>query len=388
MEAFCTLIRGDLPPVGHSIVFTADAEALPLPEFDGYCSAWVNSGTSALALALCCAKALRKEIAAPEVIVPGYCCPDLVAAANYAGVTVVVVDIGSDDPSYDETALLQAITVNTIAVIAVNFMGVKEDGNKFERLKNNYPNLLIIEDNAQWFPESDDSKNFSGDFVIFSFGRGKPVSLLGGGLMLARVAHWNADLVDELTSSSGIQSRVKRSMQQLKYIAYNSLLAPNIYQLLNRTPFITLGGTEYHALSEIVEMDSYRQSLVNKNIAQYRQRVRDNEVLMDDALQSIGFQNAFGAVMSSRRQRLLRYPVLFNNVQQKEVAFARLTRLGLGATEMYKNHLPLVAGVEGNVVVSGALDNAAAFAARFISLPLHAGVKPPHIELIKNILLN
>lgn len=385
MEAISTLIRGDLPPVGRRILHFKSVCAQELPEFSGYYSSWVDSGTSALALAFLQARSLRPEIAVPEVILPGYCCPDLVAAAHYAGVTARIVDINLDDPSLNIDAVRSCISPNAIAIVAINFLGVAENLSELVAIKIDFPHLFIVEDNAQWFPQSSDTDELVGDFVTFSFGRGKPVSMLGGGLLLSKYSfetNFFQQHVVQAPPSTGISSAILHA----KYCAYNQLLAPFFFQLLSRNPFISLGTTQYHSLETISALDLQREELLPANVADFQQTDISVEIQYDELFARVGFDNNFRAVSSFRRRRLLRYPVLFSTQEQKQRVLSCLMRLGLGATEMYKSELPEVQGVRG-LSIEGELKNARSFASRFITLPVHAGVTEKHVLLMQDAFL-
>lgn len=376
MEAIRALIAGDLPPAGNAIALgKSSAEALPL--FEGYYAYWVDSGTSALALALLAAKQRQSHIDKPEVIIPAYCCPDLVAAADYAGVRSVVVDIDNNDPALDLVALSAAINKNTIAVIAVNFLGIRERLPELGLLLQQHPQISLIEDNAQWFPDTTEFANLAGDFVIFSFGRGKPLSLLGGGLLLAKRAQENADALPQPSTSPLVL--------KLKYLAYNLLLIPQFYQLLNRNPFITLGETRYHPLTEINAMDDFRSQLLPENFKQYSCRQRDSEDFYD-AFFAQQPRNYLTTLASDRRKRLLRYPLLLRDKIQRDTLISLLQQSGLGATGLYQQALVDIDGMKDRVICYGNYHNATDFANRFITLPLHEGVTPKHLARIAAII--
>lgn len=381
METFGSLMRGDLPPVGRPIVFLQNGKETQLPIYEPYYSCWVDSGTSALALAFLCARSLRNEIVSPEIILPGYCCPDLVAAAHYAGLSPVIIDISVDDPALNQAILRSAISEKTIAVVAVNFLGVAENLEALLGIKAEYPHLFIIEDNAQWFPNSDAGELglLQGDFVIFSFGRGKPVSLLGGGLLLSKY-----ELSESFLRENIKASHRSESLLEAKYFAYNHLLKPFFYQFISRNPFISLGQTRYSSLDEIVGLDAKRSAFLAPNLRAYNQFNVSNEVQYDVILNSVGFKNMFNPLNTHRRRRLLRYPVLFESIEQKERVLARLIKLGLGATEMYRVALFDIEGVK-NISLFDRLENAVSFASRFITLPTHTGVSAKHIELIGRV---
>lgn len=377
METFRTLIDGHLSPAGEPVAWPGKGHAQELPTFPDYIGTWVDSGTAALALAFTALHKRRPDVSQPEVIIPAYCCPDLVAAAVHAGVKPVAVDIQVDDPSYDLEALREAISENTLAVVAVNFLGIAERTDRLTELLAGFPGVTLVEDNAQWFPETPHEGRLRGEFVVFSFGRGKPVSLLGGGLLLHKAA---VDVNLPPTQTAGLRSRMSTS---LKFFAYNQLLRPQLYQLLTRAPFIRLGETRYKPLDAIAPIDSYRARLLLDNIRSYQSREPTAAKRLDSLLHE---RNLFGALHSERRQRLLRYPLLTPEAQLRDRLLARLTQAGLGATAMYQQTLSKIPGLENRVHFKHSCTNAHEFAQRLLTLPVHSGVKAHHQDRISEII--
>lgn len=372
MEAFRTLISGDLPPAGNSILATNATG--DLPGFPGYFATWVDSGTSALALALLELRRRNPQLHAPEVIIPGYCCPDLIAAAQFAGVKAVLVDISTNDPGFNLEELAGAIHSQTLAVIAVNFLGVKENLGIIADLLEGHPHVSLIEDNAQWFPSGNELESLTGDFVVFSFGRGKPVSLLGGGLLLSR-------LPADISAVLPVKDASTRALK-LKYCIYNQLLKPQLYQLVNRNPLIKLGETRYHPLSSIGELDELRLSLLPQNLKKYHLQIPTAEEFYDHHFSSQLFANCLIPLNSSRRKRLLRYPLLCKTQTIRDQLMTRLTRAGLGSSCMYQRPLMDIEGVEEKMRLYGNQNNAVDFAQRLITLPVHEGVTEKHLHRI------
>lgn len=355
-----------LPPAGGPVVW--HEKQLPQLTIPGYELIWVSSGTAALAFALKNHKQLHPEIVRPEVLVPGYCCPDLLAAARYAGFVPVVVDISVDDPGYDLAELERALTPNTLAVIAINFLGVKDRLAAIRERLDPYPNIALIEDNAQWFPNEPEATDFAGDYLTFSFGRGKAIGLLAGGLVAVRkpmrVYH---DLV-EAGASSGKAWPVKAWL-------VNQLARPHAFYWLNLMPFIHLGETRYHGLEAISGFPERAQLAFESNFRRFRHSNITAEDFYDQLFQRLGW-NRFGALSGHRRGRLLRYPVLCNSPEHRDQLLVRLVDAGLGASAMYKTELPRVNGVAElpEVVIDGELINARHFAERLLTLPVHEAV--------------
>lgn len=386
METLRALMRGVLPPAGNPISTARATTNAVVPEFSGYEAAWVDSGTSALALALLTARQARPELTAPEVIVPAYCCPDLAAAAVYAGVKLVVVDISVCHPGYDLAALQAALSANTLAVIAINFLGLRENLGAIRTLLADFPHAFLIEDNAQWFPSADELNSLTGDLVVFSFGRGKAVSLLGGGLLLSNLP------VVRTAITPARASLPANLLLRLKYAAVNFLLWPPAFQLLARNPLLKLGTTRYNPLTQICALDEYRLSLLSNNIAAYRATEAHTQFLAthyQKSLHKAGLSNCLTdldkTLATEKPPRLLRYPLLLASATQKDQLLTLLTQQGLGATAMYQQPVLAIAGMDVVPVAKSVPTNAkhaAEFAERFITLPLHSGVTATHCERI------
>ena len=160
---------------------------------------FVQSGTAALAQALIIAKSAFTTDT-PEVIVPGYACPDIISAAVYAGITPILVDLEPDRPYMSLSAIENAVTKNTVAIIAINFMGIPE---RISAIRGSLGDsgIIVIEDSAQWYPDADGetpiSSAYHGDLVVLSFGKGKPLSLMGGGALLIKAAKLAASIEKE-----------------------------------------------------------------------------------------------------------------------------------------------------------------------------------------------
>ena len=385
----------DLPPTGNPI--SLHTNKAKLPSFEGYRAVYVNSGTAALALALKLARVRQPQINNPEVILPGYACPDLVAAAEFAGVRPVLADIHADDPGYNIDSLQQVLSAQTVAVVAINFLGIRERLSLLRESLRSHPQILLIEDNAQWFPErvaaGPDDLPLSSDAICFSFGRGKPVSLLGGGLFLA-----SDSLLSELEKTSANnhtdifrldQGEAGRLPFVAKTLAYNLLLHPALYGLINRNPLLHLGQTVFKPLSGIQYLDDYRRALLPANLDKYWARVtssKDNLLPQQYLLAQVPAAMNLPAQLESRTGRLLRFPIIFPDVESRDAALSELVKKGLGATALYRRYLPEVEGVAGRLDLKVALPGAVEFAGRLLTLPTHSGVKPADLDSILSIL--
>lgn len=367
----------ELPPVGEPISLQKSARELPL--YDGYKAVWLNSGTAALALAMCMARMRRPDLERPEVIVPAYGCPDLIAAAVYAGVQPVLVDVGAEDPGYDLAMLRSAMNIHTVAVVAVNFLGISERLLELRSILNDWPDAVLVEDDAQWMPAPAD--HLLGDLVCLSFGRGKPVSLLGGGALLVRDGGALQGMIcDEVVTAP---PPCRGSVLKWRIRAYNILLRPGLYALVSKNPLIRLGVTAYEPLASISAMSESARRLLPANMRQYLSRVR---VVQGQIHEMLDARRNLPQRLAGRSGRLLRYPVLCDSNEERDRLLAAFRKSGLGATSMYQSSLARICGIAPYVRLVGSDVGAGEFARRLLTLPVHSRVSQKDVDRMQDIL--
>lgn len=369
-----------LRPTGNRIAAQGHCN-VALPAIEGYVAHWVGSGTAALALALLAAKANVASGTEPqqyEVILPAYGCPDLVAAAHYAGLRAVLVDIQVDSPLYDYQQLQAAISPKTIAIVAATLLGIRADETPLRNIIGERP-IVLIEDSAQWFPTNEHQK-FFGDTVVVSFGRGKPVNLLGGGALLTKTELPNTVLrrIDQTEEAC-----FQRAKQMLKRYAYNALIQPTVYGVVERAPFLHIGATKFHELQNIAAMAASTKALLPVNLQKYRTRTRSIQQRWKIALAALPTNCIIDLCAHhalAEDTDLLRYPLLINNATLRDDIYQRLHQQGLGASTMYGCSLISIDEVSRHAALFADDTNAVNFSARLLTLPTHDDVSAETIE--------
>lgn len=376
------------PPVGNPIrLKDVPVSGVRLDKiFDPYHPCFYASGTAALAAAIRAAMK-RKQVGQPEIILPAYGCPDLVSAAVFAGARPVLIDLERDRPWLDLEQMTQHISAQTVGIVAVDLFGIPERLKALQELANSV-DAVLIEDSAQAFPDSGESNIWQGDLVVVSFGRGKPVSLLGGGAVL----HQGESLADllpnpEALSASGWRDRANF---RVKAFLYNRMISPRFYWIPRSLPFLHLGETQYHSLTGLGAMDSQRLALLPANLSAYQQQGQDLRQMLaslfgelaveDDSL--IDLPRVTG-VPDGRR--LLRYPLLVESSHRDRLHQA-LRRAGLGPSLMYPTAMPEIPGLEEVLKNQGEFPHARSFAERILTLPTHNGISERDLAGIRQIL--
>lgn len=376
-----------LPPVYQPVITGPSAgKVIQEPQFPTDCSVnYYQSGTAALAAVFTAAR-LACEIPDPEIIMPGYTCPDVISAAIHSKIKPVLVDFVPDRPWLDLDEVSAAITNNTVAILAINFLGLPERLNSLRNLADNH-RLFLIEDSAQAYPLQDD-KAFISDARIHSFGRGKPINILGGGLALVRNSLLQMNLIPGGVSRKRISQRL---IFLLKARIFNRITLPHIYWMIENLPFLHIGETRYKKLDKIEYISEPQKWQMPNNFTYYKNNIASRIKL------SHKYQHLFNSMHptyldvaqycdNKDNAPLLRYPILCGNLQKRESLFNKLDNAGCGASRLYGTTLPLVQNIPTRkIMIKSDLNNARNFSNRLLTLPLHFLVEK-RINLIIDII--
>lgn len=384
-------LRGMLPPVGDPIALRREgcAQDAGRPPWlqPGALVRFYASGTEALGAALVAAR--RATDGRRRVIVPAYTCPAVVAAAKWAGCVPVPVDLEPDSPRLDAWQVARELSAGDVAaVIAVHFLGLPERTGVLAGPCARY-GAKLIEDSAQAVPMG--GTDTPADATIYSFGRGKPVSVMGGGAVVIR--HGNLFCSLPAADESGI-GRLARWRQGLRVLAYNFAIRPVPFRLLEQLPGLDIGATRYRPLTRLEPVDRARLELLDANFARYRGDGRTERRAAADRLGAAlhDLQRAPLVDLPSRtagRQgdvRLLRYPLLLSDRHARDVALTAMRRAGIGASSMYGTPLPEVENMPEPVRSAGPFPRARDFAERLLTLPSHDAVTDEHVRRMAHIL--
>lgn len=371
-------------PVGEPIKARASKKGdnAELPAYEGYQREFYASGTMALQAALTAMKQHMKTQSAPKCMLAGYACPDLISACVGAKVEPVLLDTELNSPFPSEQSIETAAMQGCTAVILVNFLGISPPKNIVVKCKQ--LGLFIIEDRAQSFLSPLNNKEtLFGDTVIFSFGKGKPLSLLGGGMLLIKDDIQFQAVSDKADNS--IRSRIKT---KLSIIAYNLIIRPILYPALLKIPGLSVGATYYNPPQDIRAFDEARFALLASGISNFDSlpaSTAQNIILrLNTTIKLLGICSLLS---ENDTYRMLRLPLLAHNKEMRDDLVSQLVERGIGATKLYQKSLPEVqaipAQLKAQLSSSSQLKNACNFADRLFTIPCHSGVTAEDIETIK-----
>lgn len=377
-------MRGKLRPVGSKVALPSSVP-ISLPWEEHYHTEFCASGTDALAISVGIAISRKPAIVRPEVIIPAYGCPDLVSAIFSQGAKPVLVDVLRESPFLDDHLLRESVSESTVAVVAVGFLGIPDRLGVLYQICRKH-NLLLIEDSAQCFPPASSTEPLA-DCIVVSFGRGKPINLLGGGALLCS----NKVLEDNWTK---IESYPKLTCNvgvfwYLKRMVFNLLLTRKLFAILEQLPLLGVGHTKFRPHKATFRYQ-LPQDLVFGGIKEYIRRPlihrwydKHLEFLEQSGWRLLNEKN-LGVGSSGTSFPMLRYGILAPNISVRNEAVKALNSAGIGANALYGLALHAINGVE-SVRING---NAEAddFASRLLTLPCHEDVTEPDLNQIASVL--
>ncbi len=370
-----------LPPVGNPVVFDSSVNyaSFLTSLFSPYQPFYFNSGAAALAAALMAIIRVQK-VEQAEVLLPAYACPEIVSAVLYAGGKPVLVDLEKESSRMDLELLENRINDRTVAVVAVSLFGIPERIVEISSIVKQ-KNVFLVEDNAQSFLDEGETAKSESDVVVYSFGRGKPVSLLGGGVALVK----DDALAEQMMRISASVKRVQGGHVNLrmKVWLYNQLISPYLYWIPDSLPFLKLGQTRFKPLDSLSLPCDALLTMLPANIQRYWRQGSEIQFLIREMLADLGKDEVVDLAVKACKvspPRLLRYPLLITSSCLRDELYSALNREGLGVSKMYPAPLPRIEGLANEFIDHEPLPNAENFAGRILTLPIHPGVRDADVE--------
>lgn len=340
------LVRGILPlPAG----FSAELQAyLGVAQ----CVLAANARTLLYVL-LCALRDQREGQGDREVLLPGYTCYSVAAAVVKAGLKVQLYDLDPSTLQPDLDDLSRKISGGTLAVISQHLLGVRTNMRELARIAAQQ-GICCIEDSAQCLSAGQvgEAGERAADYTLFSFGRGKPLPLGGGGALIGKEAEMLSRMAEYF------QSITPRTANPLLPFAIRLFSWPKLYWILERLP-LGLGRTVYDPEFPVASMPRLYQRIGTGALAGLGQ-LNQHRIEI-----SRTYRTCLGD-SSGQDLAHVRFPVLMH--RQKEVAgMARF-----GVRRLYPLALCDLPPLGKYLVQQGqALPGAREIAERLVTLPTH-----------------
>jgi perosamine synthetase len=350
-----------------------------------------RSGRSALWLVLKALHRLRPDRSL--VAHPAYTCFTVPAAVVRAGLKPCLIDIHAETLDFDFDGLERISSSGLLCVVTSNLFGLP---NNLERIREIAwaQGAFVVDDAAQALGASSCGEwaGLAGDAGVFSFGRGKALAAIEGGLAVTNSEEIGAAL--ELEALMQPKASASHSLSVLLQMsAYAALLHPRLYWIPNSIPFLGLGATEFAPGFPISRMSNVTMGLLSQIISKLEEtnaaRVK-NAAAIIDGLDGLGQQPGgymFPAPLNGSRPVYTRLPVIARDSATRDRAVASLRAAGIGASPFYPSALCDIPDLQPFLAPRLCHCPAAeSVAQRLFTLPTHPYVTQPDIDRMLEIL--
>jgi perosamine synthetase len=385
-----------IPPTGNKIPFSLILQSLKkgrdgtsgfLSEYleDAH-TLFLSSGRAALWLILKALSSLHPS--QHKVIIPAYTCPAVASAVLKAGLTPVLCDINLDDFGYSQDDLENLIDEDVLAVIVVHLFGFPANTESVAGLcrKNG---IFVIEDAAQAFGNRQLSTGkklgLIGDAGFFSFGRGKPLSVLHGGL----VATSSESIYEQCQQIYNTLDSTENVGTDLKYCAslfgYRLFSYPYLYWIPQSIPFLHLGETIFEPDFPVSKGSDIASGIVEallKNLESDKKSRMDKTQWYNENLPET---TAFSR-LSSAGYPFLRYPLIRKNKTHRDALLKKLSSIGISGALFYPCPLNELSGLREVLDDHRTYINAKSLSEKLITLPVHEGVTKRDMIKIQSVI--
>jgi dTDP-4-amino-4,6-dideoxygalactose transaminase len=334
------------------------------------------SGREALRVAL---TFLAMQSARRELVVPAYACYSIPAAAVAAGLRVRLVDV-TPEGQLDPEQLARTPLDAAAAVLVCNLFGLAEAIGPLREVVRS-AGAALLDDAAQALGarSEDGPVGARGDVGVLSFGRGKPLSALGGGAVV-----WPRGIPGSLVDQGHAPPRRVRAL--LRAFAYDVARQPWIFRALAAIPILRIGETLYDPDFTHGPLDGASLCLAANLLPRLVEENRAREERALGLAAQIRARSAFRPLVAKGADRGVhpRLAVLAPSRGARDAALAALS--GLGAARFYPAPLTDVPALRPHLVGDAACPGARDFAARVLTLPSHAGLDARRAERVSEVL--
>lgn len=345
-----------------------------------------SSGRAGLTVVLQALKRINKR--RNEVVIPAFTCYSVAASIVKAGLNIVPCDINKDTLDFDYDMLLRIMEERKdkiLAIIPVHLFGLHADVKFIKEIA--YPDIYVIEDAAQCLGLKNNKGLIGkmGDVGLFSLGRGKSITSVGGGIIIT----------DNEEIAFHIRNIMKRKptptfLKEIYYFLYGLMLSifinPDLYWLPGSLPFLKIGETIYDPDFKI-EKISVCQIAFAFNWDKKVKILRRIRILLSKIWFSFfKDKKEFSCLISKNGPfELIRFPLIVKDKRIRENILKKSKAKGLGIEKSYPDSIDNI-GEISHMFKERNFPSAKYVATHIITLPTHNFVSINDIKLITDLM--
>ena len=339
----------------------------------------VSTGRAAMVLALQAMRDINRDDKKLEVIVPAYTCYSVPAAVSKAGLKPRLCDVDPVTLSMDPEALRRFDFSRVLAIVTANLYGIPNDLRTIETIAREH-GVWMLDDSAQALGATLAGRAVGGfgDVGLYSFDKGKNITSLEGGALVASHAELAAAL-DRRLAGLPSASMTHTATTLVKLAAYATLLRPTMYGVVRKLPGLGLGRTPY---DETYPLHKYSGTLAGfaatllKKLPTLTRDRSDKAAALNEELSRISGVQVIGLPPDSQGA-YARLPFLVKDASRRAALLEKLEAAGIGATASYPNALCDVPEVRAYLPQADHdMPGARRVAASIVTLPTHSYCPP------------
>jgi perosamine synthetase len=368
-----------------STLLSNGGRAKPLSALEPYLHVrYVHGASSGRAALWIILRALQKL--GPErsiVVIPAYTCFSVPAAVVRAGLKIYPVDVNPETLDFDYTQLAALPRERILCIVTSNLFGLMHDAEQLRRIAQ-ARGAFIIDDAAQALGASraGHAAGTLGDVGFFSFGRGKAMTTIQGGLIVTDSKAVDDQVREEIQDLSE-PSTFYSAWMLLQMVAYSIFLNPYLYWIPDSIPMLKLGSTEYEPDFFIAGLPELTRALLRdlmKRLQAVNEVRRKNAAAIARALRG-NPHFAMPRAASDCEPTYIRFPVLAKDPSTRDIAVSRLQQAGIGASPFYPKAICDIPGIATHMATQDYhRPQAEMLSQRLFTLPTHPLVRPSDLE--------
>jgi perosamine synthetase len=347
---------------------------------------FVSSGRAGLTILL---KALRQGSDRREVVIPAYTCFSVPSAVARAGLTIRLCDVDPKTLDLDLNALVRLNLERALCIVPSGLYGLPGDLVTLEQIARRW-GAFLVDDAAQCLGATQNRRACGsfGDAGLYSLGRGKGITTMGGGIIVTR----RNDLVRKIAQEVSTLPRPAAHSVCAAVVSsavYAAMLRPSLYWFIDHAPFLELGASHFEPQFPITQLSAYQRRLAMRLLPlldSYNGLRREHA----DHIRQ-GIEGVEGIEVPQPTEGAtpvyLRFPILTRHERHRAGLLRRFRQAGIVASPSYPTSIGEIPSIASYLAPDQApCPSARSIATRILTLPTHSGVRPRDVEVMIGII--
>lgn len=323
------------------------------------------------------------------VALPAYTCFSVAAAIVRAGMKLHPVEIDPETLDFDFDQLAAVPEKRLLCILTSHLFGLVNDIRRIQSVAQS-KGAFLIDDAAQALGglRGGIAAGAGGDVGLYSFGRGKVLGTISGGLVvtnseeIARAVEAEFRLLP--TPSWKVRLRVL-----VETPFYSIFLKPSRYWIPNLVPFLKLGATEFNLDFPVTRIPPLASALIARLVCQVEGLNAIRAKNAGSLAEALSLNTSFTTPRPTLdgRATYVRFAVVARDAAARSRAVAELRAAGIGATSFYPSAICDIEEIGSHMAADHFhRPNAEDLARRLLTLPTHPHVQAGDLRTMAEIL--